>query len=178
MTLTHAQIKAEVQELKQLLAEDKIEIPGFWQCYGPGVCLMLVSILGASTLVVIDSEIGTIGVTLVLAFFTFVITAITGSNLSLFYSLPLAFRQKSVVIALLRKKFKYGGAFYVVMIFIGCFYGIRYNEPMLLIPAPTVGYLLIMTVIGMDLSRYQLSAFTSVLHAVKKGSSDSPFPEH
>jgi len=180
VTLTHAQIKAEVQELKQLLAEDKVEIPGFWQCYGPGAGLMLFSAIWSVVLIILAQsttrEMEAFVSVPVNVFFAFGITVITGSNLSLFYSLPLAFRQKSVVVALIGKRIKYACGCYIVIVCIGCFFSFRYIEPMLFFPALIVGYLLIMMVIGMDLSRYQLSAFTSVLHAVKNGKDDPVSP--
>ncbi|SMG59889.1 hypothetical protein [Cedecea sp. NFIX57] len=178
MTLTHAQIKTEAQELKQLLAEDKIEIPGFWQCYGPGACLILFSVVW-SILIIIrsvgDDAIMSSPFTMISTFF---ITVHIGGNLSFLYSIPLCFRQKSQVIALIRKKMKYVAVAYSLIIVATCFFSFLFNDLFIMFFAFLGGYVLMVFVFHMDVGRYQLSAFTSVLNAVKNDKGDSVSLSH
>jgi hypothetical protein len=178
MTLTHAQIKTEVQELKQLLAEDKIEIPRFWQCYGPGAGLMLFSGLWSAVLIIIGGGETAVMITPLCIFFAFVITAITGNHLATYYSIPQDFRNKSKVVQLIGRKIRIASIAYSFIVCVGCSFSFLYGEPMLFSPALLGGYLIVMMVVSMDLSRYQLSAFMSVLHAVKNDKGDSVSLSH
>ncbi|HDS6410578.1 TPA: hypothetical protein QHZ98_003371 [Klebsiella oxytoca] len=169
--LTHQIIQSEIEELKQILAHQDLEIPSFWRCIWPGLVCMLWFLLTsylsywlsdyASGLERIAAMVfaGAMG------FFSIVLIANTRAH---FLSLPQSFRKKSKFFGYLSGKCKAYGVFILVLFPCLAFYFSSIHLNAIAFSVITF-FCMIVTVMVMniDLGRYQLATLTSVIEAVR-----------
>lgn len=175
--LTHKIIQGEIEELKQILAHQDLEIPPFWRCIWPGLVCMLWFLL-SSYLSYWSSDFAT-GLdkiaSMVFAGGVGVFSIIATANIrSLFLSLPESFRKKSLFFGFLAKKCKVYGV--VVFVTFACLAFLSaYNGINAVVFIVVTGFSLLLTIMVMniDLGRYQLATLTSVIESVRSKDSKS-----
>lgn len=169
--LTHKIIQGEIEELKQVLAQQNLEIPSFWRCIWPGLACMLWFLLSSYlSYGLSDYASGFDRITAMIfagamGFFSIVVIANTRSH---FLSLPQSFRRKSKFFSYLSRKCKAYCAFIMTLFPCLAFYfsSIHFNA---LAFSVITFFCMIVTIMVMniDLGRYQLTTLTSLIESVK-----------
>ncbi|WP_440514897.1 hypothetical protein [Serratia sarumanii] len=170
MTITHQTIKEEAAEFKSVLFNNEIEIPSFMSCAWPAMALMMWLILWPVIAFQMKGNIyiGTLMAISISGFAGFLFSIAFFNARSLYLAIPPNFRNKSKVLNLLRCKVKiYLLIFFVMNILGGCWAENSEAGAMLYLFV-TIGAMVILAfVFAADISRYRLSAFTSVLELIK-----------
>ena len=170
MMMNNKTLIKEVDELKDVLSKGDAEIPSFWVCMWPGLCLVIWNIFCA--LISVRSEYydvkyifwvlifpGAVGLILLLG---------VANARSLFLSVPKSFREKSVIYRFFSKKLlAYAFAYMMIIMALAIYNRFFYDSPfpyafMVLLTTIFFGF-----VMNLDFGRYQLSLLTSVLSALQ-----------
>lgn len=169
--LTHQIIQREIEELKQVLAQQNLEIPSFWRCIWPGLVCMLWFLLSSylsywqNDFTSALDKMAAITFAIAMSFFSIVITA---NIRGLFLSLPESFRRKSIFFKFLSVKCKAYGIF--ILFLFACFaFTFSYYNVNAIVFCVITGFSIILTIMIMniDLGRYQLTTLTSVIESVR-----------
>lgn len=168
--LTQEVIRQEIDELRAIMASDSLVVPNMWECAKPGVLILLwlfvCPLLAFSLSEVVLSEVASaVGFS---AFMGFIIAFGITNGLSMVYAVPRHFREKSIVMVLIKRKMaKYSTGYMLTVLALALFgaFGIRdsfgYLIPLMFVTGGFVFFY------NADISRYQLSAFTEIVKAVK-----------
>lgn len=169
--LTHQIIQREVEELKQILTHEDLEIPSFWRCIWPGLVCMLWFLLSSYLSYGMNeyvSSLDRLGSMIFAAAIGVFSTIAIANTRALFLSLPESFRKESEFFNFLSKKCKVYGLTILLMFtcfaFMTSFIGWNIVSFFVL---TIFGIVVSIMVMNVDLGRYQLSTFTSVLESVR-----------
>ncbi len=171
MMITKKIIDEEIVELKSLLINGDAEVPSFWVCMWPGLVLTIWNIICALTSTDKDYVSGNDSF-MAVAFSLFISVIILlgiSSGRALLLSVPISFRTKSILFIFLARKMKVYACVYMLLVLIASVY----NRFFYTTSFPFLFLLIVLTIgmgiiINIDLSRYQLHAFTSVLNSFKE----------
>ncbi|MGP0945692.1 hypothetical protein [Serratia sp. CY74737] len=170
MMVTHKIVQQEAEELKDILKAGGIQIPDFWSCLWPGLLLVAWLILcplfsffisgqPVSELLAATGGSAFLGMLLSFGFI---------NTRSLYLSLPREFRATSEVLSLIRKKIRAYAATFFVLILIFSLSAAYSDVGSMAYLFPLVLCTVMMGFIfNMDIGRYRLSAFTSVMELLK-----------
>ena len=170
--LTQKVIREEIDELRAIIASGSLVIPSIWECLKPGLVALLLMficplIAFTFTIIEVDSEylIVAVGFSSFIGLMILFVIMDARANI---LSIPKSFRDKSKVFALFKKKIKIYTLVYIIM-HLTCY--------MLVVFVCANGILFIFTIAPVtallvfffdsDVARYQLSAFSEILSAVK-----------
>lgn len=169
--LTQEVIREEIEELKTVMANDSLTIPGLWECAKPGVMILVwlavcpliaFSLSDAPQMEIISA----VGFSAFLGFM--ILFAITNAR-GILLSIPKEFRDRSKVMTFLKLKITKYLIVYMLTILIVSFFGAYSMDD-------SLGYLMPMMFVSggfafffnADISRYKLSAFTEIAKSVSK----------
>ncbi|MEN3262947.1 hypothetical protein AAH678_30350 [Sodalis endosymbiont of Spalangia cameroni] len=170
MIISQKIIKNETQQLKNLMMKDELEIPSFFNCVKPALFFVLWMILcpyGCFELAGQEVD-ETLTATGGGGFLGLLLSFGSVSGRSLYLSLPEKFRRSSKVLELFRLKVKIYIIAYAIMIFLFSLLGANSAIGSMAYLFPLVlGTLITVFIFNIDIGRYRLSAFTSVLELIK-----------
>lgn len=168
--LTQKIIRQEIEELKGIMGSDSLVIPGMWECAKPGVLILLWLFIWP--LVSFNLFGKTVADTLISvgfsSFLGLIILFWIVSARGLILSIPNSFLKSSKVMLFLQNKIKKYTMCYMLTISVLallCAFvtgaALGYLMPMMFV---SIGFVF---AFNADVSRYQLSAFTEIVKAVK-----------
>lgn len=171
--ITKKIIKDEIEELKYSLSHGEAEIPSFWSCLWPGLIIfgwnVICAIISVDYNYIAGRYIfwvvvfpGAVGLIVLLG---------VASARSLFLSVPKSFRIQSIMYRFFSKKIATYALVYMMVIILLAIYNRVFNDS----PFPFGFMVLFMTILfgivmNLDVSRYQLSALTTLIESFKSGS--------
>lgn len=168
--LTHQVIQKEIRELRELFNHETIVVPSVWECVRPGILTMLWMAAVPAITGYAFSDRSTLWFTSPLSFvITLFFMLCTANSRALYLSIPESFRKKSLIFKFLGDKLR---AYYVV-------YSALYIIAVIACGASGLGGVwsfvwaissafLFVFGLNFDLSRYQLSALSDLIIAVKE----------
>jgi hypothetical protein len=170
MMVTHKIVQQEAAELNALLKAGDIQIPNFWSCVWPG--LLLVAWLTLCPLLSFYLSGQPVGELLTVAgagAFLGVLLSLWVINVrSLYLALPRIFRDESEVLSLIRKKVRgYAVTFATLILLFSLFAAYSGMGSMAFLFPLILCTAMMVFIFNMDIGRYRLSAFTSVLELLK-----------
>lgn len=169
--LTQQVIREEIEELKTVIANDSLTIPGLWECAKPGV-MILVWLMICPLIAYSSSDANTAETMASIGFSGFlgfiILIGVTNAR-GILLSVPETFRKKSKVMIFLNGKIKNYVKVYMLTILMLSFFGaysiddsLGYLMPMMFVSAGFAFFF------NADISRYKLSAFTEIVKSVSK----------
>lgn len=170
MMITNKILIEEVEGLKSVLSQGKVEIPSFWACLWPGMVLVTWNILCAVISVdvvylsgkyIFHVLVFPVGVSIVM------LLGIASSR-ALFLSVPKFFRVKSSVYRFFTKKMAIYAVVYMAVTMLLAFYNRAFYDS----PFPFAFMIVLTTiffgfVMNLDFGRYQLSLLTSAINSFR-----------
>ncbi|WP_199635029.1 hypothetical protein JEM67_00140 (plasmid) [Serratia sp. PAMC26656] len=167
--VTHKIIKDEAAQLKELM-DEQLEIPSFFSCVKPALLLeawmVLCPLISFFLANQSDSEL--LSATGMSAFLGLLISVSIVNGRSLYLSLPVQFREHSQVLVLLSKKIKNYAMVFLSLVLILSVLASNSALGSIAYIIPLTFFTVVMAFIfNMDIGRYRLSAFTSVLELLK-----------
>ncbi|HAV2138838.1 TPA: hypothetical protein JHJ70_004822 [Serratia marcescens] len=167
--ITHTTVKDETEKLSKLMV-DHLEIPSMFDCVKPAILLELWMVLcPIVSFSLAGQRIGDLLSALGGGAFLGVLVSFGIINgRSLYLSLPRAFRESSEVLSLLTKKIRAYAKAYGILVLVISLLAAYSGMGALAYLIPLV-FCTVMTgfVFSIDIGRYRLSAFTSVLELLK-----------
>lgn len=173
--ITNKIIQQETEELKKILKQGDLEIPSMWTCLWPGLgitlWLLLCVLLSINSGLIVSAKQGSeLEVPLVFCVFMgLMITLGTANARGTYLAVPHDFREKSQLYAFFGRKIKQYALVYMLVMggmpFVILFLGLNISIYALIGIFFTV---ILIFVLSIDISRYQLSMLSSIVDSCKK----------
>lgn len=175
--ITNKIIQQETEELKQILKQGDLEIPSMWTCVWPGLgitlWLLLWVLLSINSGLIVNAKQGyELEVPLIFCVFMgLMITLGTANARGTYLAVPHDFREKSQLYAFFCRKIKQYALVYMLVMggmpFVILFLGLNLSIYALIGIFFTV---ILIFILSIDISRYQLSMLSSIINTCKSAS--------